>query len=137
MRTRLFLFALCAMFLTACAGMTTGEVTAGIAAGAGAIAAIGQAISPYLPPEKAAEFVQMTTTAQTVVDAVAQGLGTVAQQIAQTKAELAQVDAHTWTAGEVAGLAVPSLGATAIATAKAVNKMRDAKYSNPAKAQST
>lgn len=110
---RLVLIFLASMLLAACA--TPAEATAGIIAGAGMIAAVGTALAPYLPADKAAEVVELMRTAQTVSDAVASGFGVIARQVLEANAlarsavEAAQAaqatanhaDAGSWTAEQL------------------------------------
>ncbi len=90
MRTRYALFALCAMFLASCAGMTAAETTGAIAATTGVLSALAEAIVPYLPPEKQAEVIATMNTAQGLMNAVTTAMGSVAQAAAEAKAQSSQ-----------------------------------------------
>lgn len=102
-RRQMFLFALVAMFCTGCAGMTAAETTGVVAAGGGALVAIIDALSPYLPPEKVAELTTHVGNAENLIGAIARGVGAVAeatQQAQQAALEAKQQAAEGITRGE-------------------------------------
>lgn len=116
MKMKLFLFALCAMFLAGCASMTPAETTAVVTGGAGALAAFIKALAPMLPPEKVAELTSIAGDVQTVTDAVAASVRAIAEAVVQTKQQVATLQADTFTTSQVQGMvAGGSLAATAAA----------------------
>lgn len=132
MKTRLFLFALVAMFLTACAGMTATETTGVIAAGTGVLTALADAIVPYLPPEKQVEVVEAMNTAQGLMNAVTTAMGSVAQAAADAQQ---QADAAGMTAAEEAALVAGGGGLGAAITRAMRGKSEAARQAAKAAAQ--
>lgn len=123
MKTKLFLFALCAMFLAGCASMTPAETTAVVTGGAGALAAFIKALAPMLPPEKVAELTSIAGDVQTVTDAVAASVRAIAEAMSQTKQQVATLQANTFTTSEVGGL-VAGGSATAVTAAASYIRWR-------------
>lgn len=107
MKTRYFLFALVAMFLTGCAGMTAAETTGVIVAGTGVLTALADAIVPYLPPEKQVEVVEAMNSAQGLMNAVTTAMGSVAEAAANAQ-QAAQESGMS--AAEEAGLVAAGAG---------------------------
>ena len=127
-RTYLFLCA-CALLLTGCAGMTAAEVTAGVAAGSGALVGIIEALSPYLPPAKVAELTTHVQNAEGLIGAISRGVAAVAEaaQQAQQTADAAQARAaEGWTGADV-GAASGAAGGVALLGSRILSTVKDAR----------
>ena len=124
--TRWTLFALVAMFCTACAGMTAAETTGIIAGSGGVLVALSEAILPYLPADKQAQVVESLGRAQGLLNAVTVAMGSVAQAAQQASQRAAEADAHGVTVEGAAGIA-GTVGAVSLAASRFLSAKKDEK----------
>ena len=101
---RLMLLALIALPLTACAGMTAAETTGVAVAGISAFAGFIEALAPMLSPEETARLQALAGHADSVVTAAQTAVGTLAQSLADLKAQQAAEAAQGFTDGEKASM---------------------------------
>ena len=108
MKTRIFLLAVVATFLTGCASMS--PEAAGALAVSGASALVGF---------------------DTVVQAASTAMGSVAETVADLRAEVAAEEATDWSGGEIS-TAVAAAGAASVGASRALSSVKHSPKANKA-----
>jgi len=109
------------LLLAGCAGMSAVETTGVAVTGAGALVTFVEALRPMLSPTQAAHLTLMAGNVQTVVEATAAALGTMATAVdAQQATE--------WSGGEIVATATGTSG-VALAASRALSLL---KHKSPA-----
>lgn len=121
--TRLILFAIAAMFLTSCAGLSGGEVLTATATGAGALVGFIEALAPMLTPEQQAMLSATATNVESTVQATTNAVSQIASAIAELRAQQQSIEATEWTGGEVAATGTALTGA-AVAASRLLSRMK-------------
>ena len=131
MKTRIFLLAVVATFLTGCASMSPEAAGALAVSGASALVGFVDALSPMLHPEQQAELLALAGNIDTVVQAASTAMGSVAETVADLRAEVAAEEATDWSGGEIS-TAVAAAGAASVGASRALSSVKHSPKANKA-----